>query len=498
MNKKLFLLLLLLCLSFQNAVTGKNNPKREFRGAWLPTVTGNYTGMSEDEMKSRLIKELDALAAAGVNAVLFQIRPEADAWYKSSHEPWSRFITGVQGKNPGWDPTKFLIEQCHRRGMEFHAWINPYRVKTNNSKALASNHIYNKKPDWFIEYGGQTFFNPALQESRNYICRVVKDILRHYDVDAIHMDDYFYPYPKAGETLNDEFYFKVYGKGYRDKGDWRRHNVNMLIEQLHKTIVETKPWVQLGISPFGIYRNQKSWSKGSRTNGLQNYDDLYADVLLWADKGWIDYLIPQVYWEIGHKAADYEELVNWWAETVGDKCALYIGQDVLRTVRATDLRDSSKNQLDAKMNIQRSRPEIDGMCFWPGREVIANSGNFTTDMKARYMTNPALPPVIDRLQISHPNKVRRMKTVWTKDGYILFWTAPKCHDELVEPVKYCVYRFGKDEKVNLEDASKLVAITSGTYYMLPYVDGKTRYKYVVTAVNRFNSESKARTKKIKL
>ena len=197
--RKEFIYILLLAASAFGDVAAQSGPKREFRGAWLPTVTGNYMGMSENEMKSVLLQELNALENIGINAILFQIRPEADAWYKSDFEPWSRFITGSQGKNPGWDPTAFMVEECHKRGIEFHAWINPYRVKTNNGNSLSSNHIYYNHPEWFMEYGGQTFFNPALQESRDFICFVIRDILSKYDVDAIHMDDYFYPYPKDNE-----------------------------------------------------------------------------------------------------------------------------------------------------------------------------------------------------------------------------------------------------------------------------------------------------------
>ena len=495
--RKEFIYILLLAASAFGDVAEQSGPKREFRGAWLPTVTGNYMGMSENEMKSVLLQELNALENIGINAILFQIRPEADAWYKSDFEPWSRFITGSQGKNPGWDPTAFMVEECHKRGIEFHAWINPYRVKTNNGNSLSSNHIYYNHPEWFMEYGGQTFFNPALQESRDFICFVIRDILSKYDVDAIHMDDYFYPYPKDNEEIDDDFYFKVYGKGYRNKDDWRRNNVNMLIEQIHKTIKEEKPYVQLGISPFGIYRNKSSWPKGSDTNGLQNYDDLYADVLLWADKGWVDYLIPQIYWEIGHRAADYDRLVDWWADNVNEDCALYIGQDVVRTVNARDL-NYPKNQLDAKILKQRARHEIDGFCFWPGRELIDNKGNYTTDLVNRYFKNPALSPVIDRFASHKPGAVRKMKAVWTIDGYVLFWTAPKVKSELEKPVKYCVYRFGSKEKVNLEDSSKLIEITTDPYISLPYDNGKKRYKYVVTSVDRFNNESKAKTKKVKL
>ena len=282
-------------------------PKREFRAAWIQAVNGQFRGIPTEKLKQNLISQLNSLQEAGINAIIFQVRPEADALYASQLEPWSRFLTGVQGQapNPYWDPMEFMIEECHKRGMEFHAWINPYRVKTSLKNELAPGHVYNIHPEWFVTYGDQVYFDPALPESRRHICMVITDIVSRYDVDAIHMDDYFYPYPKQGVDFPDDASFARYGGGFSNKADWRRSNVNVLIKKIHETVRELKPWVKFGVSPFGIYRNQKSDPLGSKTNGLQNYDDLYADVLLWAREGWIDYNIPQIYWQIGHPVADY-------------------------------------------------------------------------------------------------------------------------------------------------------------------------------------------------
>ena len=296
------LLLLLLCvqvLTIQAQQTpAANHPKREFRAAWIQAVNGQFRGMPTDKLKQTLINQLNSLQGAGINAIIFQVRPEADALYASQYEPWSRFLTGVQGKvpEPYWDPMQFMIEECHKRGMEFHAWINPYRVKTSLKNELSPIHIYNSHPEWFVTYGDQLYFDPALPESRNHICKVVTDIVSRYDVDAIHMDDYFYPYPIKGKDFPDDASFARYGGGFSNKADWRRSNVNILIQKIHETVRGLKPWVKFGVSPFGIYRNQKSDPLGSDTNGLQNYDDLYADVLLWARKGWVDYNIPQICW----------------------------------------------------------------------------------------------------------------------------------------------------------------------------------------------------------
>ena len=474
-------------------------PKREFRGAWIQAVNGQFQGMSPQKMQETLISQLNILQEAGINAIIFQIRPEADALYASKYEPWSRFLTGVQGKapNPYWDPLQFMIDECHKRNMELHAWINPYRAKTKGTASVAGNHPTKLYPDRFIEYDGQLYFDPGFPENRAYICRIVKDILERYDVDAIHMDDYFYPYPSPGKAIRDDVSFAQYGTGYANREDWRRNNVNQLIKEMHETIRATKPWVKFGISPFGIYRNQKNDPNGSQTNGLQNYDDLYADILLWVNNGWVDYNIPQVYWEIGHPAADYQELVKWWA-THADNRPLFIGQDVMRTVKNADLQNPNIHQQARKMQLQRSYPAIEGSCQWYAAAVVDNPSNYRTTLTRYYHRYPALQPLYPFIDKKAPGKVRKVKDIWMSDGYVLFWTAPKAKTEMDKAIEYVVYRFKKGEKRDIEDASKIVCITRDTFYKLPYEDGETTYYYVITALDRLQNESKAVKKKIKL
>lgn len=494
-----FFLLLMAGGVFAQVQTGSAYPKREFRAAWIQSVNGQFRGMPTEKLEQNLIGQLNSLQKAGINAIIFQVRPEADALYASRLEPWSRFLTGVQGKapEPYWDPMQFMIDECHKRGMEFHAWINPYRTKTTLKSELAPNHVYNIHPEWFVTYGDQLYFDPALPESRRHICMVVSDIVSRYDVDAIHMDDYFYPYPIKGKDFPDDASFARFGGGFSNKGDWRRSNVNVLIKKLHETIREIKPWVKFGVSPFGIYRNESSDPLGSKTKGLQNYDDLYADVLLWAREGWIDYNIPQIYWHIGHPVADYETLVKWWARNTENR-PLFIGQSVMNTVQNADPKNPSINQLPRKMALQRAYQTIGGSCQWPASAVVENAGKYRDALIAEYHKYPALPPVFDFMDNEAPAKVRKMKPVWTEDGYILFWTAPKYKEEMNRAVQYVVYRFNDKEKVNIDDPSHIVAITRDNFYKLPYEDGKTKYRYVVTALDRLHNESKSVGKKIKL
>ncbi len=495
----LFVGMVLLWLSFGLSEAQNLHPKREFRGAWIQCVNGQFQGMASEQVKAKLIAQLDNLKGAGINAIVFQVRAECDALYKSSYEPWSRFLTGEQGKAPSpfWDPLQFMIEECHRRNMELHAWINPYRAKTKGTATLSPLHPYNKYPDLFVNYEGQLYFDPGYPQSRKYICKIVHDIVSRYDVDAIHMDDYFYPYPVNGKDFPDNVSFAAYGRGFDNKADWRRNNVNALIKEIHETVRDCKPWVKFGVSPFGIYRNRKNDPKGSDTNGLQNYDDLYADVLLWVKNGWIDYNIPQVYWEIGHPAADYATLVRWWAQNASER-PLFIGQDVNRTVTHADLKNPQISQIPEKYRLQRLYPQIQGSCQWYAEAVVNNVGHYRDMLASVYHKYPALMPEFPFMDDEAPKKVRKIKAIWTEDGYILCWTPPKYKDRMNEAVQFVVYRFADKEDVDLDDPSHIVAITQHPFYKLPYVNGETRYRYVVTALDRLQNESKASKKKIRL
>lgn len=380
----LFVILFLASCASKRVVTdeGSQQPKREFRGAWIQAVNGQFTGKSEKEMKRYLIEMLDNLQRVNVNAVIFQVRVEGDALYESRLEPWSRYLTGKQGRSPGWDPLAFMVEECHKRNMELHAWINPYRARTKGTKAVASNHMSAKKPDNFIEYDGQLYFNPALQSNRTHICNVVKDILVRYDVDGIHMDDYFYPYPVSGQDFPDAEAYAKDSRGFDNIGDWRRDNVNLAIEQVHNTINSIKPHVQFGISPFGIWRNKVNDPRGSETNGLQNYDQLYADILLWMEKGWIDYVVPQLYWEIGKKVADYEILAHWWAQHATDKCRVYIGMAPyhLGNPKAAAAWNEG-NEICRQLRLNRTIEGITGECYFPANVLLKNHHNVADSLK---------------------------------------------------------------------------------------------------------------------
>ena len=484
------ILLILLVLGLQSAGAQQ---KREFRGAWIQCVNGQFKGIGTEQMQRTLTYQLDELQKDGCNAIIFQVRPECDALYESTLEPWSYYLTGEQGRRPApyWDPLAWMVKQCHQRGMELHAWINPYRAKTKVAHANARNHVVVQHPEWTFQYDGLTLLNPARRECRDYICNVVKDIVQRYDIDGLHIDDYFYPYPAAGVRIPDDADYAAYSNGIDDRGDWRRYNVNLFIRQLYETVHQTKPWVKVGISPFGIYRNKKSDANGSNTNGLQNYDDLYADVLMWDANGWMDYCVPQIYWEIGNKAADYDELIRWWSKHI-TKADLYIGEDVERTVKYSDPQDRNRHQLQAKMSLHRQLPNVRGTVLWYAKAAVDNVGNYGTTLRQVYWRYPAFQPVMRHLSKKTPKKPRKVKAIDMEGRNVLFWTAPKAGDWPTEAARYAVYRFDKGERVNLNNPSKIVAVTNQPYY-----ETSVPGTYVVTALNRVQGESKGAKVKVK-
>lgn len=494
------LMALLLFIGFSTTIKATTFHKREFRGAWIQCINGQFQGLSMTEMQRMLTYQLDELQKDGVNAIMFQVRAECDALYASPYEPWSKYLTGQQGKAPSpyWDPLQWMIEQCHKRGMELHAWINPYRAKTKGTNLLATNHIAITHPERVFNYDGQYILNPGLSENRDYICKIAEDIVRRYDIDGFHIDDYFYPYPAAGQQIPDQSLYQSTRGNFKNIGDWRRNNVNLFIQQLGNTIHQTKPWVKFGVSPFGIYRNARTAPGiGSRTNGLQNYDDLYADVVLWDQKGWIDYCVPQLYWEIGNRAADYKELIGWWNNHITNR-PLFIGEDVLRTVKYADPQNPQSHQMPAKWQLHEQNKNVKGTVLWYAKAAVDNPGNYGLKLRNDYWRYPALQPAMPFLDDTEPRKPKKVKAKHENDGYYLTWKAPKSKDWRDKAHQYVVYCFQKGEDINLDDPSHIVALTYDTRIKLNYKRGKDKKIFYVSALNRVSNEGTAKKKKVKL
>ena len=487
--RRLFNIILAFIIPMLASAENIENPKREFRGAWLHVIgQSQWMSKTTEQQKAYMIEQIEKLHDAGCNAVIFQVRPTADALYKSDLEPWSSWLTGKRGKapDPMWDPMEFAIEEAHKRGMEFHAWLNPYRVTSNAKEVLPSNHMSRMEPQRFFKYNGQVLFDPAYQENRDFICKVIDDITDRYDVDAIHIDDYFYPYPAQGQAIPDNASYLKFGLG-RNLKDWRRHNVDLLIEQINKTIKERKPWVRFGVSPFGIWRNKRTDPRGSESTGLQNYDDLYADVLLWAKNGWIDYLAPQLYWSLDTKAAPSRKLVKWWNDNAGE-VDIYVGQDVKRTMDSADPGNNDKNELDTKVKLSRKLPNIGGNIWWCGYWVTGNYKGVADSLAMKYQSTIALPPAYGDKSVK-PLTVPEIKVVKEGDKEFLMWEAPKASHKphATDAVRFVVYQFFAGEKQDVNDPQTIIALTPFTKLEIdPKEKGVT---YAVTALDRMNRES---------
>lgn len=373
----IFFLFCFFCATLQ----AQDSTKKEFRGVWVATVDhidwpsrGNYNPAKQ---RAEFIDLLNMHQRNGMNAIIMQIRPATDAFYPSPYEPWSEWLTGKQGKapDPWYDPLQFMIEETHKRKMEFHAWFNPYRAVFNINKTIVSpTHITKLHPEWFLTYGDKRYFDPGIPAVRNYVTQVIEDVVQRYDVDAIHFDDYFYPYRIAGQEFPDAQSYALYGKGL-SQAEWRRSNVDSIIVQLSRAIKKENPAVAFGISPFGVWRNKDKDPEGSDTRaGQTNYDDLYADILLWLRSGWIDYVAPQLYWEFGHKNAPFEVLVDWWSKhTYGKKC--YIGLGIYKANSNGPWRD--KTQLPRQIQTLRTTPNMDGMIFFSSKSFVGNPNGWS-------------------------------------------------------------------------------------------------------------------------
>jgi len=478
--------LLLLCTIAKSKVS--DNPKREFRGAWFPTVVNTtWKNMSSEEIKKDILSYLDLFKSLNMNAVIFQVRPQADALFSSEYEPWSRFLTGVQGKatDPFFDPAQFITEECHKRGMEMHAWFNPYRVSSNSSEVLSPDHLYFKKPYLFVFYGNQIYFDPGEPESREHTIKVVSDFVKRYDIDAVHFDDYFYPYRIPFREFNDDKSFGKYhetdGFDIFDKDNWRRNNVNILIKSLNDTIKKIKPWVKFGISPFGVWRNRNADPSGSESNALQtNYDDLFADILLWIKNGWIDYNAPQLYWEIGHPRADYLSLIKWWSDNKNG-VNLYIGQSIWNQLEIKNRFGDIVNQLHRKMKLVRENPDIDGNIWWSGLG-LKTLKSLSDSLKYNYQRKPALMPLYKNIDTIPPQK---LKSLQYRNGFIN-WEITSGKDLMNEPFYYVIYHDRAiNESVKLS-ADYIVAIVKEKKYKMKVKKGD---RITVTVLDRLQNES---------
>ncbi|MDA8369448.1 MAG: family 10 glycosylhydrolase [Nocardiopsaceae bacterium] len=432
-------------------------PKRQMRGVWLTTVRNidwpSKSGLGKDRQQEELRTQLDRAAELGLNAVFFHVRPTADAVYASAKEPWARYLTGKQGGDPGYDPLAFAIEEAHARGLELHAWFNPYRVgwRDPDLENLAEDHPAREHPDWLVEYDDQGYLDPGNPDVRAWVGDVVLDVVDRYDIDGVHFDDYFYPYPAEGEEFDDDASWQKYGSDFDDRGDWRRDNVNTLIADIHGRINEAKPWVRFGVSPFGIWRNKDSDGSGSDTGGLESYDAQYADTRAWIEEGTVDYVVPQLYWPRGLEIADYETLVPWWADQVaGTDVDLYIGQAAYQVGEDGWKGDDA---LTRQLDFNTGSPKVTGDLYFSMKDLSGRASEAMDRVVEKYYRRPALPPRADGAK-GAPDPVGNLSAKRDSGEVRLEWDS-------VEGARfYAVYRIPGDgaDLCDLADAAHLLAV----------------------------------------
>lgn len=470
-------------------------PKREFRAVWIATVEnidwpsrGNYT---PEKQQQELRDILDAHQRTGINAVLVQVRDAADAFYAKSPEPWSEWLTGKQGKapEPFYDPLEFMITESHQRGMEFHAWLNLNRAAFKTAKSIAPDHISKRKPEWILTYDGMKLLNFGIPEVRQYITDVVVNIVKNYDVDGIHFDDYFYPYTVANETLKDQHTFREYPNGFDDIEDWRRNNTDLLIKQIAEAIKATKPYVKFGISPFGVWRNRKDSLEGSATAaGQTSYDNLYADTRKWVEQGWIDYIAPQNYFSRGFKLVPYQNLTLWWTQNSYDR-HLYIGQAAYRLGR-NEQAWQNLSEIGDQIRFNRSLPVVKGSIFFSSKSLTNNQKGLQDSLRTRLYRYPALVPSMPWKDNVPPLSPRKVEAHLGEDNTIfLHWDAPEKAADGGTAHYYVVYRFEKGEEPSTESAEHIVGICQENSFADTATLPDKKYLYFVTAVDRLHNES---------
>jgi uncharacterized lipoprotein YddW (UPF0748 family) len=394
---------------------------RELRGMWLTTVYNidwpSRPGLTREQVQAEYRGWLDLAVSMRHNAIFVHVRPSGDAFWESKFAPWSEWLTGRRdGRSPGWDPMKFMIDEAHARNLEFHAWFNPYRGTQPGPSGpgadfakLAPNHPLLKRRDWAIAYPeGRTarlYFDPGNPEARRFVEDAMLEAVEKYDVDGVHFDDFFYPYPEGGgNTFDDDASFAGRADKAQGRADWRRANVDTLVREMSERIKQLKPWVKFGISPFGIWRNRGTDPAGSDTRGLQSYDTIYADTRKWVREGWLDYIVPQIYWAIGFDKADYTKVLPWWAAQVkGTPVQLYIGQADYRVGEKGPW--SQPDQLERQLSLNDEYGVL-GSVHFSAKQIRADRLGAVSRYRDRHYAAPALLPTMQRLPVAPPTAPR--------------------------------------------------------------------------------------------
>ncbi len=411
---------------------------RELRAAWVSTVyNGNWPsrkGLPVQQQQQELIAIMDRAKELNLNAIVFQVRPGADAMYDSKLEPWSEFLTGAQGQapQPYYDPLQFAVQEAHRRGLQLHAWFNPYRAATRLSGSFASNHVSNTMPQATKRLDTLMWLDPGNKQAQDHTLSVIMDVVRRYDVDGVQFDDYFYPYASYVEKMGgfpDDDTWSQYqsGGGKLSQGDWRRENVNTLMRRVYESVKQTKPRVYFGIAPFGI------WRPGNPEGivGMDPYEQLYADSKRWLNEGWLDYISPQLYWDLSKEKQSYPKLLNWWVEQNTRKRHVWPGISISGVGNGFPTDDIIK-----RIEITRKQPGATGIIYFSMKPLMENQAGINDALKKQAYQTPALVPPSPWMdnQAPAPPTATVGRDIAT-GGMSVRWTAPREADAFL----VCVY-----------------------------------------------------------
>ncbi len=472
--------------------------KYEFRGTWVSTVTNidwpSTSNKTSEQQKQEFLEIVKQSKSMNLNALIVQVRPSADAFYNSAITPWSKYLTGEQGKapNPYYDPLEFMINATHENNMEFHAWFNPFRVSMDSDLTkLAKNNVAKIHPEWIVNYSGKLFLNPAIPEARKYVIDSVVEVVKNYDIDAVHFDDYFYPSPVKGVEFKDDAQYELYGKGFSNKADWRRNNINIFIKDVGDAIKKEKKYVKFGISPAGVWRNNTLDATGSNTKaGGTNYDELFADTRTWIKNGWIDYIMPQIYWEFSLKAAPYENVLNFWVNEMklNPNVHLYIGHAAYKINTTNEWKNPA--QLTAQIKYNQKFEAIKGSAFFSIKHLIANKLNIKDNFKNEIYKYPAFVPPMTWIDSTAPTPVEVKEQSKNNNSLTLLIKDKPENDSTY----YVVYKFKQVSDINISKTENIISIVRRAKNSPQYVTDnsfKTGDKcvYVVTAFDRSNNES---------
>ncbi|TMM53835.1 glycosyl hydrolase [Maribacter algarum] len=492
MLRTLSLLILFISVSSCSVFKSIPQPRTEFRGFWVATVVNidwpKNGNDSAEKQKRDFLAILNFYQDLNFNAAIVQIRTAGDAFYDSNHAPWSRFLTGTEGEVPTSKSSllKWMIDETHKRGIEFHAWLNPYSATFDlKTEILSEAHDYNQHPEWMLKYGKKYYYDPGLPEVQQKMASVIDEVVTNYDVDGIHFDDYFYPYRIQGEVFQDSISYYNCALPNQNLEDWRRSNIDSLIKNSHDIIKSRKPWVQFGVSPFGVWKNKSTDPKGSDTKaGQTTYEDLYADPLLWMEKGWLDYLIPQVYWSMELPVASHRKIVDWWSDN-SQNTNLYIGNGPYKIRNNSDKAWDDKKELPNQISYSREKNVVQGNAFFSAKSLMNDNADVVKYLKRKHYKEPALSPV-SKLASQNPKNFIAPKSIRKSNDTIEL----KFDDQ--ESIRYVmIYPSGKNEKETypLKKLITKLSVENGKEVTLPSeIIGERKY-VALTFIDFYGRES---------